>query len=383
MNQPSDPISTANVERLVLLIQLLGETLHLAADRARVRQTMEELIESPRFIADGGPLEVLRQAAPHLGLDFAANDLSSTDAWAMVADGFPVVICLSETHFLLLESVSGMRLEASELERDEHRRSTLSSADLRAYWGRESTRRCLMVNRSMHQAADTVAGHHGDGLGGHGHGHPKPMKRFLTLLRLETRDILTLALFGLVSGVLGLATPLAVESLVNTVAWGTYLQPLFVLSLILFGFLSFAGTLKLLQVIIAEVVQRRVFVRIVGDLAHRFPLAKRDSLVNEHPSELANRYFDIMTIQKATASLLLDGISIVLQTVIGMLLLAVYHPFLLGFDIILLVTMTLFTYLLGRGGVRTAIDESKIKYEMAHWLQDVLSMPTAFRLHGG
>ncbi len=144
----------------------------------------------------------------------------------------------------------------------------------------------------------------------------------------------------------GLATPLAVESLVNTVAWGTYLQPLFILSFILFGFLAFAGLLKLLQQIIVEVMQRRLFVRIVGDLAHRFPMAQQQALESEHPSELANRYFDIMTIQKATASMLLDGHLDRTPDHHRPDLLAFYHPFLLGFDIILLVSMTVMTMFL-------------------------------------
>ena len=33
---------------------------------------------------------------------------------------------------------------------------------------------------------------------------------------------------------------------------------------------------------------------------------------------VVNRFFDVVTIQKATSVLLLDGISIILQTVIGM-----------------------------------------------------------------
>jgi len=45
--------------------------------------------------------------------------------------------------------------------------------------------------------------------------------------------------------------------------------------------------------------------------------------------------------------------------------------------------MTLITYLLGRGGVSTAIQESMVKYSIAHWLQDVIACPTAFKLHGG
>jgi len=197
------------------------------------------------------------------------------------------------------------------------------------------------------------------------------------------RDITTLILFGFVSGVLGLATPLAVESMVNTVAWGTYLQPLVVLSLMLFCFLGFAGFLRVLQAFIAEVLQQRIFVRIVGDLGFRFARARREPLDGEDAAELTNRFFDIMTIQKATASLLLDGMSIILQAIIGLVLLGFYHPYLLGFDIVLLFCMTVITWALGRGAIRSAISESLVKYRIGHWMQDLLANPTAFHMHGG
>ncbi len=227
-------------------------------------------------------------------------------------------------------------------------------------------------------------GHSGHGAHGHDHGgHRSPLSRFRALLRLELRDITTLLVFGFVAGILMLATPLAVESLVNTVAWGTYLQPLLVLSLLLLAFLGFAGFLRGLQSVIAEVLQQRIFVRIVGDLGYRFARARRDALDGEDPGELTNRYFDIMTIQKATVLLLLDGMTIVLQTVIGLVLLAFYHPFLLGFDLVLVFLMTFVTWLLGRGAIKSAITESIVKYRVGHWMQDLLANPTAFHMHGG
>jgi putative ABC transport system ATP-binding protein len=182
---------------------------------------------------------------------------------------------------------------------------------------------------------------------------------------------------------LALATPLAVESLVNVVSWGTYLQPLIILGLMLMTCLGLAGVLRVLQTVVVEMIQRRQFVRIVGDLAHRFPRANQASLVGEYPRALANRVFDIMTIQKATAILLLDGVSIVLTTTLGLVLLAFYHPFLLGFDIALVISMISITWVLGRGGIRTAIEESITKYEVAHWLQDVLASPSVFKTGGG
>ncbi len=41
------------------------------------------------------------------------------------------------------------------------------------------------------------------------------------------------------------------------------------------------------------------------------------------------------------------------------------------------------TYVLGRGAVKTAIYESKQKYRMAAWLEDVAANPLTFRHSGG
>jgi putative ABC transport system ATP-binding protein len=99
--------------------------------------------------------------------------------------------------------------------------------------------------------------------------------------------------------------------------------------------------------------------------------------------EMANRFFDVITMQKSTASLLVDALTLVIQTLTGLMLLAVYSPFLLAFDIVLLLCMTIVIYLLGKGAVRTAIEESLIKYRIAHWLEDIIGNPNAFQVHGG
>ena len=154
------------------------------------------------------------------------------------------------------------------------------------------------------------------------------------------------------------------------------------LAILLFGILTLSAVIKGLQFFIVEILQRRIFVRIVGDLSERLPRLERTAMDGIHGPELANRFFDVMTMQKATASLLVDGLSLIIQTITGLLLLALYSPFLLAFDIVLIMGMTVVLYVLGRNAVRTAIDESLIKYRIAHWLQDVIGNPTAFQVHG-
>ncbi len=222
-------------------------------------------------------------------------------------------------------------------------------------------------------------GHHAQA---HDH-HMSPVARLFALLRLDAGDISIITLFALVVGILGLATPLAVESLVNTVVFGRYVQPVIVLSLMLLVFLTFSGLLRILQAYTAEIIQRRMMVRIVGDLSHRIPRATVSQWDKVWGPELANRFFDILTLQKSGTSLIVDGVSLVLQTIIGLALLAFYHPFLLGFDIVLLICVVAIVWILGRGGIKTAAEESVVKYKVAHWLQDIAGATTAFKIHGG
>ena len=212
--------------------------------------------------------------------------------------------------------------------------------------------------------------------------HQRPIARFAALLKPEWSDIWVIAVFAFFAGALSLATPIAVESLVNMVTFGRLLQPLVVLSLLLFGFLAFAGMMKAVQTFLVEIIQRRLFARVAADLAFRFPRVSQDSLDGYYGPELANRFFDIVTLQKVVAQLLLDGIAIVLATMVGMAVLAFYHPWLLGFDVLLLLIVTSGVIILGRGAISLGIDESKQKYRLASWLEDLLRCPIGFKASG-
>ncbi|MDA7980835.1 MAG: ATP-binding cassette domain-containing protein [Pirellulales bacterium] len=210
-----------------------------------------------------------------------------------------------------------------------------------------------------------------------------PVSRLWAMMRPERKDLWVVLIFSIVVGLLALASPVAVEALVNTVAFGQFLQPVIVLAVLLLTFLAFAGAMRALIAYVVEVLQRRLFVRVVEDLAYRLPRVKQRALDSEHGPELVNRFFDVVTVQKSVAALLLDGIAIVLQTVIGLAVLAFYHPFLLGFDIVLLTLIALIVFGLGRGAVKTAVRESKSKFAIGGWLQELARHPTAFKLHAG
>ena len=155
------------------------------------------------------------------------------------------------------------------------------------------------------------------------------------------------------------------------------------LAVILFAFLAFSAIVQAVEKYVVELMQRRLFVRIAGDLAYRVPRVRRDALDGQFAPELTNRFFDVVTVQKVVATLLVDALDLVMVTVAGMIVLALFHPLLLGLELILM-TLILFTlFVLGRGGITSSIKESKTKYAMAAWLEGLARCCNALKHEGG
>ncbi len=208
-------------------------------------------------------------------------------------------------------------------------------------------------------------------------------QRLSALLHLEREDVWAVALYAIAIGTLSLAMPVAIQTLVNNVAFGTLLQPLVVLTSLVFLGLAFVGLLKVLQARLVELIQQRVFARLALDLADRLPRSKESQFDGALGPSVVNKFFDVLTVQKAGASLLLDGLSIVLQAIVGMVLLGFYHPLLLAFDAMLLVSVAIIVFGLGQGAVRTSIDESYAKHAVASFLQDHARNRGTFRTDAG
>lgn len=210
------------------------------------------------------------------------------------------------------------------------------------------------------------------------HSHMTPWQRLKAVLAPERGDLWVLVIYGAGVGLLTLVVPITAQAVVNSAAFGTVLQPVVVLGLIVFCLLILAGGLRVMQVLVAERLQQRLFARMAVDLAHRLPRVRTQTHDTYRVSELVNRFMDVMTIQKATGLILMDGLALVLQAVVGLLLLAFYSPLLLGFDILLLGSMALVLFGLGRGAVRTSVQESYRKYEVVDWLTELARVPLAF-----
>jgi putative ABC transport system ATP-binding protein len=203
-----------------------------------------------------------------------------------------------------------------------------------------------------------------------------PVALFWELLGSESREIGVIATYQVGFGILSLTIPIGVQTVVNTIAFTQLMQPVIFISMAVLLGQVMGAVLRVVQVILVEKLQRRLFSHIGMELAFRLPRMIRHK--NVRFPELVNRFFDIVTIKKSLSSLIMEGFSLALQMLIGLVLLAFYHPILLAFDIVLVACILFILFVLGRGAVKTSVEESKNKYLVAAWLEELSSKRMTF-----
>ncbi|MBU3742777.1 MAG: hypothetical protein FGM24_10935, partial [Candidatus Kapabacteria bacterium] len=190
------------------------------------------------------------------------------------------------------------------------------------------------------------------------------------ILGAERHDIITVIAYSIFTSLLSLAVPLSSQAIVNAVALGVMNRQLVVLCAVVLVAMILLGIIAVLERYIVDMIQRRLFVRTSFDIVYRLPLIRSEALRETYAPELVNRFFDVMTVQKSIGKMLLEGISSTLVLVTGLLLLVVYHPFFLVYDVAFLFFLPILTLVLGRGAIPTAIKVSKKKYEAAALMED-------------
>lgn len=371
-------VSASTIDGLVHLLEHSLPQHGQKTQRSDIRRAVAEAVR-----AWDGPVEArwwkwLVEAGASLNLRVSVIENSLQEVLRWVEEGVQIATYLpdAEEPWVAVTGVSGKKYEVVRGSA-ENRSRRLSRRELQRELGarsRDGVVRVVAIEAALTCVADP---HEGEALGG----RPlSPLARTLLIIRAEWSDIWVVLVFSLLAGILALATPMAVQVMVSFVAFGRFLQPVIILSLMLLGLTSFWAALRLWETYIAEVLQRRLFARVVHDLSYRLPRVRQEAFDGHYGPELANRFFDVVTLQKVSTQFLLDAVDLVTVGLIGMVVLAVYHPFLLGFDVALLVSVAVIVFVLGRGGVRTSIQESKYKYSTAAWLEEITRCPLTFKL---
>lgn len=210
----------------------------------------------------------------------------------------------------------------------------------------------------------------------------RPFRRFLGLLSLDRRDIIYVFMYSVFAGLIGLSIPLGVQAIINLIAMGQTSTSWIVLTFIIAAATALTGLMKLMQFNITELLQQRIFARAAFEFAYRIPRFKLEQIEDQYAPELANRFFDTLSVQKGLPKIVTDLSESSLQIFFGLILLALYHPFFVGFGIVLILLLVAVIALTGGTGLKSSLTESKYKYKVAYWLEELGRTMGSFKLVG-
>ncbi|UXP32746.1 ATP-binding cassette domain-containing protein [Reichenbachiella agarivorans] len=209
-----------------------------------------------------------------------------------------------------------------------------------------------------------------------------PLKRLFSMLSLDKREIFIIYAYAIFNGLLNLSLPLGVQAIIGFVISAEFSSSWGLLIFIVVIGVATSGVIQILQLSLTELLQRRIFTRASFEFAYRIPRFKMESILGFYPPELMNRFFDTLNIQKGLSKILIDASTSILQILFGLILLSFYHSFFVFFGMILIGLISLIFIITGPKGLKTSIMESKYKYQVAHWLEEIARVMATFKLAG-
>ncbi|MBX2900956.1 MAG: ATP-binding cassette domain-containing protein [Cyclobacteriaceae bacterium] len=211
---------------------------------------------------------------------------------------------------------------------------------------------------------------------------PTPVKRLLRLLGTEKKEIFYILLYAVIIGLIGLVIPLGIQTTVELISGGVFFSSVYVLIVLVILGVLLSGGLQVVQISLVEFLQRRIFAKASLEFAFRIPRIRMEALQRNYAPELINRFFDVVNIQKGLPKLLIDLSSAAIQILFGLLLISLYHPFFVFFGLVLVLILGLIFTLTGPRGLSSSIEESKYKYKVAQWLEELGRALHSFKLGG-
>jgi ABC-type bacteriocin/lantibiotic exporter with double-glycine peptidase domain len=210
-----------------------------------------------------------------------------------------------------------------------------------------------------------------------------PLWRILKVLRLDKQEITSVYFYAVLNGLIQLSLPLGIQSIISFVLGGSISTSLVVLIILVVVGVFLAGLVQVNQMKIIEKVQQKIFVRYSLEYANRIPRLDMKSVDSFYLPELVNRFFDTISLQKGISKLLLDIPTASIQILFGLILLSFYHPIFIVFSFLLVAIISAILYYSGSKGLETSLEESRYKYGVAGWLEELARVVKSFKFSKG
>lgn len=199
----------------------------------------------------------------------------------------------------------------------------------------------------------------------------RPWQRLVGILHFERSTINYIFLYAILIGLLGLTLPLGTTAIFNLLSNGSMYSSTYILIAVVLVGILIGGLLLIGQLTLVELVEQKIFARTSLEFAYRLPRIKKTELIGEHPPELVNRFFDILTIQKGLTKLVVEIVSSAVLIFFSAILLSFYHPVYMAFGIFIVLVLAIIVGLYYKDAVKTSIDESGHKYQVVAYLETI------------
>jgi len=211
---------------------------------------------------------------------------------------------------------------------------------------------------------------------------PSPGKRFWMLLKPDKKEITALYVYAIFNGLIYLALPLGVQSIVNFIQGGQISTSWIILVSLVLTAIFLSGYLSIYQLRITENIEQKIFSRAAFEFAYRLPRLTETVKKKFYLPELANRFFETIALQKGITKILMDFSAAVVQIIFGIIVLSFYHSAFILFIAISFAFIYFLFRLTVKRGLDTSLEESKHKYKLVFWLQEIGRNSTTFRSAG-
>ncbi len=209
-----------------------------------------------------------------------------------------------------------------------------------------------------------------------------PIDRFWLLIKPDASEIRNIYIYSFFNGLVNLSVPVGIQAIINLIQGGSISTSWIVLVAIVILGIALSGILQISQLKITENLQQKIFTRASFEFAYRIPRIRLEALYKHYAPELMNRFFDIVAIQKGLSKVLIDFSTASIQTLFGLILLSLYHPFFIVYSLVLIILIYSIFKFTAKKGLNTSLKESKEKYAVAHWLEEVARTSVSFKLAG-
>jgi ABC-type bacteriocin/lantibiotic exporter with double-glycine peptidase domain len=195
----------------------------------------------------------------------------------------------------------------------------------------------------------------------------------------EKSDISAIYFYAILGGLIQLSMPLGIQTIIGFVLGGSMSASLIVLISALVLGVMLSGMMQINQMKIIEKIQQKIYVRFSYAFADRIPKLDMKHVDGFYLPELVNRFFETVSLQKGISKLLLDFPVATIQIFFGLLLLSFYHPFFILFSLLLVFILWLILYVTGNKGLDSSLTESRHKYSLAGWFEEMARLNKSFR----